>query len=198
MMIGNTPKGFAEASRSVPNFQRDPVIKRLKTSSIPFAYDQRTYVDAGAADLWDNAAFYGYKTGIASAMHLPGRRHLLLGFDREQRLPASEALVAKLMGQLHLLAMYAQEPALRLLQPVRQVPVQREQVVSRLSGGRSLSATEREVLQWTRVGKTVGEIGDLLKLSETAVGFHIRAAVRKTGATNKYGAASRAAMRGAL
>ena len=63
-MIGNTPAGFLDASRSPDAADRDPVMRRLKTTSIPFVYDQALYVRDGAGDLWEEQAPWGYRTGV--------------------------------------------------------------------------------------------------------------------------------------
>ncbi|MDQ6627714.1 MAG: hypothetical protein M3Z29_04585, partial [Pseudomonadota bacterium] len=44
---GNTQEGFLEASANVSDSRRDPVMKRLKRTSVPFRYDQALYVDSG-------------------------------------------------------------------------------------------------------------------------------------------------------
>ena len=52
---GNRPEGFLEASKNVPDSRRDPVLRRLKKLSVPFIYDQRLYVDEGAAESRESA-----------------------------------------------------------------------------------------------------------------------------------------------
>jgi DNA-binding CsgD family transcriptional regulator len=188
VMIGNTPEGFAEASRATPNFQRDPVMNRMKTSTIPFTYDQLTYLNAGAIDLWDTASAFGYRTGIAMALHMPNGKHFLLGVDREEQLPTDDAQVIRLMSHLQLLAVFAQEAADRVL-------LHR---AKRDAGVISLSPREREILQWTRGGKTAWEVAQFLNISERTVTWHIRNAIAKTGAANKHGAAAVAAQLGLL
>ena len=51
--IGNTPDAFLEASKNDGSARRDPVLMRLKTMSTPFVYDQATYVQSNAGDLWE-------------------------------------------------------------------------------------------------------------------------------------------------
>ncbi len=86
--VSNMPTGY-DAFNSPEDSRRDPVLKQLKVLNTPVVYDQRTYVEAGAADLWEQQAEYGYRTGIAIALHLPHGRHLLLGVDRDKPLPPS-------------------------------------------------------------------------------------------------------------
>jgi hypothetical protein len=89
--IGNTPDAFLEISRDNDVARRDPVHQRLTHLSTPLIYDQAFYVDAGAGELWETFAPFGYRTGIAVGVHMPGYRRLLLGVDREAPLPKDPA-----------------------------------------------------------------------------------------------------------
>ena len=79
LTIGNTPEAFMDAFKNNEDASRDPVLKRLKRMSVPFAYDQELYVREGAGDLWEQQALYGYKTGISVALHLQDPQTFLLG-----------------------------------------------------------------------------------------------------------------------
>ena len=176
VMIGNTPSGFLEASRNFENTQRDPVLRRLRTSSTPFVYDQSLYVEEGAADLWEEQAPFGYRTGISMALHMPAGRHFLLGVDREAPLPAEDTALTRLLADLQLLAVYAQETAVRVLLPE----------ATPLSPVPHLTPREREVLQWTREGKSAWAVGQILSMSEHTVNYHLRNSMRKLGVASKH------------
>ena len=176
VMIGNTPQGFVEASRSFAGVQRDPVLKRLRSTSTPFVYDQSLYVEEDAADLWEEQAPFGYHTGISMALHMPAGRHFLLGVDREQPLPAEDSALTRLLADLQLLAVYAQETAVRVLLPE----------ATPLSPALRLTTREREVLQWTREGKSAWAVGQILSMSEHTVNYHLRNAMRKLGVSSKH------------
>lgn len=70
--FGNTQPGHAEAYKDATNALRDPVLDKLLTQPLPVVYDQSTYVGAGAGGLWEAQAPYGYRTGVAVKLHLPG------------------------------------------------------------------------------------------------------------------------------
>ena len=182
VMIGNTPQGFIDASRSVENTRRDPVHRRLKSLAVPFTYDQSLYVEEDAADLWEGQAPFGYRTGIAMALHMPAGRHFLLGVDRSEPLPEDDSALTRMIADLQLLAVYAQETAVRVLldEPEPPLPVPR------------LSPREREVLKWTREGKSAWAVGEIMSLSEHTVNFHLRNAMRKLGVSGKHMAILRA------
>jgi len=162
LYIGNRPSDFTPAAdKSLA--QTDPVMTRLRRQGLPFMYDQKFYVDAGAPELWECAAPYGYRTGISVALRLSGSQQLLLGLDRERPLPKSDQKVTRLLADLQMLAVHCQDAALRFLgpqQPVAPVP--------------TLSRRELEVLRWTKDGKTAWETGRVLSISEATVKFHIK------------------------
>jgi DNA-binding CsgD family transcriptional regulator len=62
----------------------------------------------------------------------------------------------------------------------------------------SLSAREREVLQWLQQGKSSWEVSVILGISERTVNFHVSNITRKLGAVNRAQAVAIAARRGLL
>lgn len=174
--IGNVPSGFVETSRSANRVDNDPVHKLLKRASIPFGYDQALYVNAGAGDLWEEQAAWGFKTGIAIAQHLPDGRHFLLGVDRSEPLPKDESQLMRMFADLQLASVYAQEASNRLLigDPTPSQPLE------------NLTPREVEVLKWTREGKSAWTVGQILKISEQTVNNHLRNACQKLEVTSKH------------
>lgn len=166
--VNNAPDGYKEASVNVESSRRDPVLTRLKNSCLPFVYDQSTYVNAGVGDLWEEQAPFGFKTGIAVALHLPNGKHFMLGFDRPDPLPSQDEGILRLLADLQLVAVHAQEAAVRLL-----LPPSRSQSIPKLT------PRELEVLKWMYAGKTAQEIGMILGLSTHAVTHHKRGIFRK-------------------
>lgn len=172
--VGNIPEAFANASRAPESVARDPVIKRLRTLSVPFAYDQSLYVQEKAGDLWEEQAPYGYHSGISMALHLPDGKHFFLGVDRDHALPADEGL-SRTMADLQLLAVHAQSAAARLLLPKAE-PVEPPP---------RLSPREIEVLRWAMDGKSNWNIAQILNVSEHTVSFHLRNAFAKLKASTR-------------
>lgn len=176
--IGNTPKAFLAASLDSQSLARDPVHKRQKTLSVPVIYDQRTYVDAGAPDLWEEQAPFGYRTGIAVGLHLPGQRHFMLGLDREDPLPKDDEKIMRMLGDLQLLAAHAHEPAMRLF--------------SKPASSISLSPREQQILLMTMEGKSAKVIGAEIHCTESTVNFHLHNVRIKFEVTSKHQAALKA------
>jgi DNA-binding CsgD family transcriptional regulator len=180
--FGNTPAAFSDSFSSTAIGQRDPVMRRLKRLSAPFVYDQQLYVGEEAADLWDAQASFGYKTGIAMALHMPGGKHFIMGVDREETLPSDDVILTRMMADLQLLAVHAQEAAVRLLATqalgIDEMP--------------SLTAREVEILSWTHEGKSAWSVGQILGISEHAVKYHVNKTLIKLGVASKHQAAAKA------
>lgn len=180
-MVGNIPKSWNEAARNPADVARDPVMRRMRTTGLPFAYDQQLYVAEGAGDLWEAQAPFGYRNGLAFAMHLAGNRHFLLGVDRSRPLPSAQDRANRLVADICLLAVHAHEAAFRvLLDEEAPLPVQR------------LTQREIEVLNWTKEGKSAWAVGQILSMSEATVQTHLRNIRRKMGVSSKHQAILRA------
>lgn len=180
--LGNTPEAFQSTFASSNIGKRDPVMRRLKRLSAPFVYDQAMYVNEEAGDLWEMQARFGYKTGIAMALHLPGGKHFVMGVDRDQPLPDDDVVVTRMMADLQLLAVHAQETAVRLLTP---------QTADTLYAP-TLTERELEILKWTAEGKSAWAVGQILSISEHAVKYHVKKILVKLGSGSKHQAAAKA------
>ena len=180
--LRNAPEAFEAATQDPIAAARDPVVQRSKTASTPFIYDQSMYVSHTAGDLWEEQAPHGYRTGIMMPLHLSGGRHFIMGVDRPGPLPADPDRLFRLVADLQLLAVYAQETALRLLMP--------QTTGSRAAA--ALSSREQEILKWSLVGKSNHVIGQLLNISLSTVNFHLRSAMGKLGVASKHQAAAKA------
>jgi DNA-binding CsgD family transcriptional regulator len=115
------------------------------------------------------------------ALHLPEGKHFLLGVDRDQDLPGDPDELQRVVADLQLFAVHAQDAALRLLVPVAERPERP-----------ALTPRELEVLRWTMEGKTAWEVGALLGISERTVVFHINNGTHKLGCINKQQAVLKA------
>jgi DNA-binding CsgD family transcriptional regulator len=186
--VGNVPRDFADSFADPADSKRDPLLKQLKRLSVPVMYDQTTYVNSGAADLWEQQARYGYHTGVAVALHLPNHVHFVLGVDRRDALPRDDTQLTRLMGDLQLVAVHAQDAAIRLLRRDRPVAPEEQELTPR----------ELEVLKLTMEGLTAAQISDRLAISVPTVNFHMRNLREKLGAHSKHQAVLRALRRGLL
>jgi DNA-binding CsgD family transcriptional regulator len=184
--LDNTPPAYRDAFDSVQNGRRDPVMQHCKRNSVPIVWDQETYVAAGQGDKWEVQSRFGYRTGIALALHMPEGKHFLMGVDRDQPLPRAAEL-ARMVADLQLFAVYAQEAAQRVLMPS-----------SPKSDVPSLTPREIETLRWTMEGKTAWEVGNILGITERTAVLHANNATHKLGTVNKHQAVLKALRLGLL
>lgn len=179
--VGNASDEYREACVDASNGRRDPVLQHCKRTSVPIIWDQRTYTSCGLGDMWEVQAQYGYSNGIALALHMPEGKHFVLGVDRDQPVPAHKGELTRVVADLQLFAVLAQDVALRVLAPA---PAQAE--------APALTPRELECLRWTMDGKTAWEIGSILGVTERTVVHFVNNAMHKLGCVNKHQAVMKA------
>jgi DNA-binding CsgD family transcriptional regulator len=179
--VDNTPSNYVEPYSDKGSGRRDPVLQHCKRQTVPIIWNQDTYVANGVGDLWEQQAQFGYRTGIAMALHLPEGKHFLLGVDRDRALPSDPGELQRLVADLQLFAVHAQEAAMRLLVPPELQPERP-----------ALTPRELEVLRWTMDGKTAWEVGAVLGISERTAVLHINNAMHKLKCVNKHQAVLKA------
>ncbi len=179
--IDNAPEGYAAAINDMPSMRRDPVMQHCRSQSLPIIWDQSTYTSQGLGELWEEQARFGYRTGIAMALHLPEGRHFALGVERDHPLPEDNAELTRLVADLQLFAVHAQDAAMRVLTPTPQ-PIDRPVLTPR----------ELEALRWTMEGKTAWELGMILGISERTAVLHVNNAMHKLECASKHQAVLKA------
>lgn len=178
----NVPRGYKEAFVNFQAAQRDPVMQHCKGAASPIVWDQATYVSRGAGELWEEQARFGYATGLAVAIHLPERKHFLLGMERDRALPGDRAELRRLVADMQLFAVVAMEAAMRVMVPA--APAAQD--------GPQLTARELESLRWTMEGKTAWEVGQLMHVTERTAVLHLTNATHKLGCVSKHQAVLKA------
>lgn len=179
--VDNTPSGFLEQVEDPAAGRLDPVTQHCRKASIPIIWDQGTYVASGLGELWEAQAPFGYRNGIALALHLPEGRHFMLGVDRDQPVPKHKGELTRVVADLQLFAVMAQEAAFRILMPPPPV-----------ADAPTLTPRELECLRWTMEAKTAWEIGVILGISERTAVLHINTAMHKLDCVTKHQAVVKA------
>jgi DNA-binding CsgD family transcriptional regulator len=179
--VHNTPMAYLNSFHDLNISKRDPVSQHCKRNTVPIIWGQQTYLDNHAIELWEHQAYYGYRNGIAMALHLPEGRHFLLGVDRDQALPTDKGELTRIVADLQLFAVHAQDTALRML-------------VSEASRPELPALTPREldVLRWTMDGKTSKEVAAQLGNGERTTLWHLQNAMIKLGCNSKHQAVLKA------
>lgn len=179
--IDNTPAAYRDSYEDPDIGRRDPVAQHCKRQSVPIIWSQETYTAVGQGEAWESQARFGYRTGIALALHLPEGRHFFMGVDRDQALPANSAELTRMVADFQLFAVHAQDAALRVLLPASPQP-----------DIPNLTPRELEGLRWTMEGKTAWELGNILGISERTAVLHVNNATHKLGCVNKHQAVLKA------
>ena len=179
--VDNTPQAYKQAFQRLENGHRDPVMQHCKRQSMPIIWDQATYVREGQGGKWEEQARFGYRAGIALALHMPEGRHFFLGVDRDKPVPSDAAELTRVVADLQLFAVHAQDAALRILVPAAPD-----------AAAPSLTPRELETLRWTMEGKTAWGVGNLLGITERTAALHVNNATHKLGCVNKHQAVLKA------
>ena len=95
---------------------------------------------------------------------------------------SSQAALEDYAHVLYLLAPHLHAALLPALSATHRVPSLSKPALGNAS---KLTHRERQVLEWLRVGKTNGEIGQLLGISDKTAKTHVQAILAKLGATNR-------------
>ena len=185
--IDNTPRDYKESFQNPKNGRRDPVMQHCKRQSVPIIWDQTTYVSRGLGDKWEEQARFGISNGVALALHMPEGRHFFIGVERDQPVPTDPGELTRVVADLQLFAVHAQDAALRILLPSPADPTVP-----------SLTPRELEAMRWTMEGKTAWEVGDGLGISERTAVLHDNNATHKLGCVNKHQAVLKALRLGLL
>jgi LuxR family transcriptional regulator len=183
-MLNNYPAGWQRRYEEAGYLRTDPPVQHCARSRTPITWNDAVF--SGVPELWGEARAHGLSVGIAQSSAdwhgVAGMLTLARGHDRLRR----SELEAVRPGFVRLVQMAHLAFARRL------VP----QLAGRPSS--DLTPREREALRWTADGKTAGEIGDILNVSEHTVVFHLQNAIRKLGSVNKTAAVVKAALLGLL
>ncbi|MDL5030719.1 autoinducer binding domain-containing protein [Pelomonas sp. APW6] len=183
LSVDNAPVGFNEIAYDPSLGKLDPVMQHVKRHSVPIIWSQFTYVQNGRADLWEEQARFGYCSGICLALHLPEGRHFIMGVDRREALPSDHQQLTRVVADLQLFAVHAQEAAWNVFLPEG---ASLEQPLP------SLTPRELECLRWTMEGKTAWEVGGILGISERTAVLHLNNAMHKMDCNNKHQAVLKA------
>lgn len=179
--VDNTPYDYREIFANTTKTRKDPVMQHCKRNSVPIIWNQDTYSREGLGEMWEEQARFGIRSGIAMALHMPEGRHFVLGVDRDKPIPADPLAVTRLVADLQLFAVHAQDAAQRILAPANNI-----------AGAPSLTPRELETLRWTMEGKTAWEVGSVLGISERTAALHVNNATHKLGCVNKHQAVLKA------
>lgn len=165
------PSGYLDTYKSERWDRIDPVVQRVQSARAPFKWSD-THLRGGFSKeqsvFFEKCRELGVHSGITIPIKGPGAEIDLISlsfrtFDRSP--PAAMTHIYMLSIQYWL--KYC------------------ELIDRRECGTIPLTAQEVECLRWCKEGKTNWEIGEILRISEKTVEFHLSNGMRKLGASNR-------------
>lgn len=162
----------------------DPTVKHGLASNKPMTWGE--VHDASDAEFWEEAKSFGLNTGWGQSTWLSHCAVGMLTVARSEQDLCRKELLSKWPYLLWLNQMVQsgfQEHLYPELIPNIEIP---------------LTPREIEAMKWCAEGKTSGEIGMILGVSERTMNFHISNAIKKLNVVNKTAAAIRALQLGLI
>ncbi len=176
VLVKHTPGEWFNRYVERGYFTFDPMVARMRASTMPFAWhvDQSDYDGASpAGEVMQGRREFGTLTGFAvPVLCRTGSSYVWMTGKNLDLSPRAKA-------SLHLLALYA----FRRLQDL--LPSDRRPIAL-------LTRRECEVLTWAAEGKSAWEIGEILNIAKRTVDGHTQTAARKLGAANRTQAVAHA------
>lgn len=174
------PRGYQNECFDVLAVE-DPVMQHMKRSSLPIVWGVESYQhDPSLRATYEVMSSFGMKNGVCLALHLPDDKHQILGFERSDPIAADPSYRTMLMAGVQLFATHYYEAYRRICS------------VNKTAARPKLTRREIDVLQWSFLGKTAWEVGQILSISESTVAKHAMSAAQKLGANGKAAASAMA------
>jgi DNA-binding CsgD family transcriptional regulator len=182
--IDNHPLGWVEAATIPLELAlKDPLLQLTSASARPVVWNSDLYEESGQMQILERVRHFGFEAGIEIPLHQPDGAIYSLSLARSAALPKNPSELMDVIGRAQLFAQLAVQAAPRLFSIIE---------VRQSSELVHLTKKEREVLQWTRQGKTAWEISQILSIAERTVNFHIQNILSKFDVASKQMAVFRA------
>lgn len=180
MLLNNYTEAWKARYASQNYLAVDPTVSNATRSTAPVVWSDSLF--ASTNDFWQDARSHGLHAGLAqSAFDARGAVGMLTLARSNEDISAREMEHVAL--RLAWLVQAVHEQGVRMLSP----QLQPQQDIA-------LTSREIEVLRWTADGKTSGEVGQIMAISERTVNFHITNVLAKLGVVNKTAGVVKAAM----
>ena len=175
-VVDNTPAEYLEAYYEPSFIGVDPVMQHCKRSPQPIVWDQSTYVAKQVGVLWEQQAKFGYRCGVALALHSVGGRHFFLGIDRDQAFSWTADTQAGIIAELNVFASLALEKALQIFTPD----------IDAAEPVEPITQAEVELLRWSMDGISVFDISKIMSIAECDASLLLLSAMTKLRCNTKY------------
>lgn len=179
VLVNNYPEIWQQTYAENNYLEKDPTVAHALRSVLPVVYSEKLFENS--RDFYEDAVSAGIEHGWAQPVY-DARSCGLVSFTR-QGAPISELELSEKSSSLMWLSQ-------AIHSTVGQLIIERDYPESLIQ----LTSREAEVLRWTAVGKTSGEIAIILGISERTVNFHINNSMEKLVCNNKTAAAIKATL----
>lgn len=181
------PKTWTDHYEERRYVRSDPVMLDARVAMLPFQWlgeSIRRRARGLQRRILDEAGDFAIRDGMTIPIHGPGGEFAVMSATPSGG-GAFDRLFTESRDCMHLLALHCHATVGRLLDPPDAKPIR-------------LSPRERECLLWTARGKTAWETGEILKLSQGTVAWHLNNAKAKLGVYGKSHAVVKALMLGLI
>jgi DNA-binding CsgD family transcriptional regulator len=181
IIINNYPDDWTRYYLERGYIAVDPVFASIQSHWSPIVWDclpEMVSLDGVQKRVMDEASESGLHNGVSIPLHGPNGDAFIVSMASDY---AGDVGVRQNLGQVRLVAaqfFFSLGDIWKAKGWASQVP--------------SLTPRERECMQWTAVGKSAWEIGQILNISEATVRFHLSNAFARLGASNRIAAVVRA------
>ncbi|MFQ6350957.1 helix-turn-helix transcriptional regulator [Pseudomonas sp. R11F] len=182
IQVNNYPEKWNELYQQAHFFPIDPVVAHCKRCVLPIVWDQKAF--DSSPNLWSLAQTFGVDCAWTQPVHDFQGVYSMLTLARSSGEVSPQELYEK-AGQV-----------LWLCHAMHSVVARKYTDEPSASPCCKLTPRETEILKWSALGKTAGDIATILCLSERTVGFHIKSTFNKLGVNNKIAAVLRASKAG--
>jgi DNA-binding CsgD family transcriptional regulator len=164
----------------------DPIVHETLRHRLPFSWDAEglSKITPPEKDFLFLAHDFKIVRGLTVPVYGPAGDFALFSFVSSANSTAFNKMIRRHGHMLHLAAIYSHQLLSTFAE--RQRPDTR------------LTPREIEVLQWTALGKTMGEIGEIIGLSDKTIQYHMYNAMKKLGVYSKAAATAKAVVLGLI
>jgi DNA-binding CsgD family transcriptional regulator len=167
-------------------FRTDPIQNRARNSWLPVAWDIETDLsDPRYRALFEISYAAGYCQGVSACIRGPSGAHVLISGYWEDGARVSRRGELSAIRELIFVGLHSTNAYFERIAPAK-------------AHDRLLTPRERECLRWTSLGKTAGEMAEILSISDRTANFHVQNFIRKLGASSKLHAVILAMDRGLI
>jgi DNA-binding CsgD family transcriptional regulator len=165
------PSGYLDVYKANEWDRIDPVVQRIRSARAPFRWSD-TCARGGFSkeqhDFFEQCRELRVHSGITIPIHGPDREIDLISLSMRHH----DKAPPDRLSHVHMMSVQYWSRYCELSDTRAPTPV-------------ALTAQETECLRWCKEGKTNWEIGEILKISEKTVEFHLSNTMRKLGADNR-------------